>query len=76
MRTMHAAWPSWSAAAGIEKVKVKSAESQAIRSILVAQSRLVANRRDLENQARSMLQEYGLQFGRSIGSQFRRNVRS
>jgi transposase len=57
------------------EVKVKSAESQATRSMLVARSRLVAIRRDLENQVRSMLKEYGLQFGRSIGSQFRRKVR-
>ena len=57
------------------EVKVKSGESQAIRSVLVARSRLVAIRRDLENQVRSMLKEYGLQFGRSIGAQFRRLVR-
>lgn len=57
------------------EVKVKSAESQAIRTMLVARSRLVSIRRDLENQVRAMLKEYGLQFGRSIGSQFRRNVR-
>jgi transposase len=56
------------------EVKVKSAESQAIRSMLVARSRLVEIRRDLENQTRSMLKEYGLQFSRSIGSQFRRKV--
>jgi transposase len=56
------------------EVKVKSTESQATRSLLVARSRLVAIRRDLENQVRSMLKEYGLQFGRSIGAQFRRKV--
>ncbi|MGO4642510.1 IS110 family transposase [Mesorhizobium sp. 2RAF45] len=56
------------------EVKVKSAESQATRSMLVARSRLVDIRRDLENQTRSMLKEYGLQFSRSIGSQFRRKV--
>lgn len=56
------------------EVKVKSAESQATRSMLVARSRLVEIRRDLENQTRSMLKEYGLQFSRSIGSQFRRKV--
>ncbi|RWB65710.1 IS110 family transposase, partial [Mesorhizobium sp.] len=42
--------------------------------MLVARSRLVEIRRDLENQTRSMLKEYGLQFGRAIGSQFRRKV--
>jgi len=57
------------------EVKVKSAESQATRSMLLARSRLVAIRRELENQVRSMLKEYGLQFGRSVGSQFRRKVR-
>ncbi len=56
------------------EVKVKSAESQATRSMLVARSRLVEIRRDLENQTRSMLKEYGLQFSRSIGSQHRRKV--
>jgi transposase len=48
------------------EVKVKSIESRA---------RLVAIRRDVENQVRSRLKEYGLQFSRSIGSQFRRKVR-
>ncbi|MER9643299.1 IS110 family transposase [Mesorhizobium sp. M0239] len=56
------------------EVRVKSTESQATRSLLVARSRLVAIRRDLENQVRSMLKEYGLQFSRSIGAQFRRKV--
>nr|WP_245266835.1 IS110 family transposase [Mesorhizobium sp. LNHC252B00] len=56
------------------EVKVKSTESQATRSLLVARSRLIAIRRDLENQVRSMLKEYGLQFSRSIGAQFRRKV--
>lgn len=57
------------------EVKVKSIESQASRSVLMVRSRLVAIRRDVENQVRSMLKEYGLQFSRSIGSQFRRKVR-
>lgn len=56
------------------EAKVKSTEGQATRSLLVARSRLVAIRRDLENQVRSMLKEYGLQFSRSIGAQFRRKV--
>ena len=56
------------------EVKVKSTEGQVIRSLLVARSKLVTIRRDLENQVRSMLKEYGLQFGRSIGAQFRRKV--
>jgi transposase len=45
-----------------------------IRSILVARSRLVGIRRDIENQVRSMINEYGLLFGRAIGSQFRKHV--
>jgi transposase len=54
--------------------KVKSEESQRIRSILVARSRLVGIRQDIENQVRSMIKEYGLLFGRAIGSQFRKHV--
>lgn len=56
------------------EVKVKSEESQRIRSMLVARSRLVGIRRDIENQVRSMIKEYGLLFGRAIGSQFRKHV--
>ncbi len=43
------------------EVRVKSEESQRIRSILVAWSRLVSIRRDIENQVRSMLKEYSVQ---------------
>ena len=56
------------------EVKVKSAESQQVRSLLVTRSRLVEIRRDLENQVRAMLKEYGLLFERAIGSMFRRKV--
>ncbi len=56
------------------EVQVKSERSQAIRSVLVARSRLVAIRRDLENQVRSMLKEYELLFGRAIGSLFRHHI--
>ena len=56
------------------EVRVKSEESQRIRSILVARSRLVSIRRDIENQVRSMLKEYGLLFTRAIGSRFRQWV--
>ena len=52
------------------EVAVKSQDDQRIRSILVARSRLVAIRRDLENQVRSMVKEYGLLFSRAISSQF------
>jgi transposase len=53
------------------EVKVKSEESQKIRAILVARSRLVSMRRDIENQVRSLIKEYGLLFPRAIGLQFR-----
>jgi transposase len=56
------------------EVKVKSEESQRIRSMLVARSRLVGIRRDIENQVRSMIKEYGLLFRRAIGLQFRKQV--
>ena len=57
------------------EVKVKSEESQKIRAILVARSRLVSMRRDIENQVRSLIKEYGLLFPRAIGLQFRNQVR-
>jgi transposase len=41
-------------------VAVKSARSQQVRSVLVTRSRLVSMRRDIENQVRSLLKEYGL----------------
>jgi transposase len=56
------------------EVKVKSEESQRIRTILIARSRLVGIRRDIENQVRSMIKEYGLLFRRAIGAQFRQQV--
>ena len=57
------------------EVRVKSEESQLVRSLLVARSRLVAIRRDLENQVRSLLKENGQLFPRAIGHQFRDRVR-
>ncbi|MBD9529947.1 IS110 family transposase [Paracoccus sp. PAR01] len=56
------------------EVAVKSEASQLVRALLVARSRLVAIRRDLENQVRSMLKEYGLIIPRAIAGQFRRRV--
>jgi transposase len=47
------------------EVKVKSEESQRIRSMLVARSHLVGIRRDIEN---------GLLFRRAIGLQFRKQA--
>ena len=54
-------------------VAVKS-ESQKIRAVLVAGVRFVSIRRDIENQVRSMLKEYGLLFSRAIGAPFRQQV--
>lgn len=56
------------------QVQVKSEKSQLIRSLLLARSRLVSIRRDLENQIRSMLKESGLLFPRAIGKLFRDHV--
>lgn len=56
------------------EVKVKSEESQKVRAILVARARLVSMRRDIENQVRSLVKEYGLLFPRAIGQQFRNTV--
>ena len=41
------------------------------RAALVARSRLVSIRRDLENQVRSLLKEIGLLFPRAIAGQLR-----
>lgn len=56
------------------EVKVKSEESLKVRALLVARSRLVSIRRDIENQVRSLIKEYGLLFPRAIGLQFRNQV--
>jgi transposase len=56
------------------EVKVRSEESQRIRAILVARCRLVSIRRDIENQVRSLIKEYGLVFPRAIALPFRKNV--
>lgn len=56
------------------EVKVKSEESQKIRAILVARSRLVSMRRDIANPVRSLIKECGLLFPRAIGQQFRDQV--
>ena len=54
---------------------MKSEASQLVRSLLVARSRLVDIRRDLENQVRSMLKESACCSQRAIGRQFREQVR-
>ena len=56
------------------EVAVKSEASQRVRSLLIARARLVTMRRDIENQVRSMLKEYGLLFPRGIAAQFQRRV--
>ncbi|MCW3476231.1 IS110 family RNA-guided transposase [Limobrevibacterium gyesilva] len=56
------------------EARVKSDDSQATRSLLIARSRLVCIRRDLENQVRSLLKEIGLLFPRAIGGPFRTHV--
>lgn len=56
------------------EVKVKSEESQKIRAILVARSRLVSIRMDIENQVRSLVKEYGLLLPRAIALLFRRKI--
>ena len=56
------------------EVKIKSEESLKVRTMLVARSRLVSIRRDIENRVRSMIKEYGLLFRRAIGLKFRSQV--
>ena len=56
------------------EVKVKSEESQSIRAILVVRSRLIAIRKDIENQIRSMIKEYGLLLRKAVGLRFRKQV--
>jgi len=56
------------------EVAVKSEASQRVRSLLIARARLVTMRRDIENQVRSMLKEFGLIFPRAIAAQFQRRV--
>jgi transposase len=53
------------------EMAVKSQDDQRVRPILVARSRLVAIRRELENQGRSMLKEHGVLFSHPIGLRFR-----
>lgn len=67
-------WPNWYGSAGIEKSKSRARRVRRYGAILVARSRLVAIRRDIENQIRSLIKEYGLLFPRAIGLQFRNRV--
>src|SRR3546814_11860626 len=58
-----------------KKVRIKSEESRAVRTLLAARSRLVMVRRDLQNHIRSMLAEIGLRFPRAVGRAFRSEER-
>jgi transposase len=58
------------------EVRIKSNDSQAVRSLLVARSRLVKIRGDLENQVRSLPKEVGLVLPRAVNSRFRKQVHS
>lgn len=51
------------------EVAVKSEAGQQAHSMLIARSRLVTMRRDLENQIRSMLKECGLIFPHAVAGQ-------
>jgi transposase len=52
------------------EVRIKSVESQIMRSLLVARSRLVMIRKDLLNQMRSMLAEIGQRMPQTVGHAF------
>ena len=58
-----------------KEVRIKSKESQAVRTLLAARSRLVMVRKDLQNHIRSMLAEIGLRFPRAVGRAFTSRVR-
>lgn len=63
-------WQSWSRSGWYREVKVKSEDSQRIGGVLVARSRFVGIRRDIENQVRRLVKKYGLLLSRAIGRQF------
>jgi transposase len=74
MRMLRYPCASTKATRWYREVRVKSEESQLVRSLLVARARLVGIRRELENQVRSLLKKNGLLFPRAIGRQFRDRV--
>ena len=57
------------------EVEVKSLDCHEIRAVLLARARLVASRRDLENQARGLLKTFGLLVGKARGKGFEGRVR-
>lgn len=58
-----------------KEVRIKSKESQAVRTLLAARSRLVMVRKDIQNHVRSMLAEIGLRFPRAVGRAFTSRIR-
>ena len=57
------------------EVAPRSEESQAMRALMVARSRLVRMRADAQNQIRGLLKERGIRMPRAVGAMFRRRVR-
>ena len=57
------------------EVEVKSLACHEVRAVLLARSRLVASRRDLENQMRGLLKPFGLLVGKVRGKGFEGRVR-
>ncbi len=57
------------------EVGVKSRDCHEIRAVLLARSRLVAPRRDLENQMRGLLKPFGLLVGKARGRGFEGRLR-
>lgn len=58
-----------------KEVRIKSKDSQAVRTLLAARSRLVMVRKDIQNHVRSMLAEIGLRFPRAVGRAFTSRIR-
>ncbi|MCH8098788.1 MAG: IS110 family transposase, partial [Proteobacteria bacterium] len=57
------------------EVEVKSLACHEVRAVLLARSRLVASRRDLENQMRGLLKPFGLLVGKVRGKGFEGRLR-
>jgi len=57
-----------------KEVRVKSAESHAIKSLLCSRAMLIKMRRDLENQIRGLLKNIGLLIGKAGGNVFTSRV--
>ncbi len=57
------------------EVQVKGLDCHEVRAVKLARSRLVASRRDLENQARGLLKTFGLMVGKARGKGFEGRVR-